>query len=339
MLLRCPAPVRARPAAFGHRRPARRVACRVVASAAPREDVLLRSLSENAEVSVLVVDGTRLVAEAQHRHKLAPTATAALGRALLGALLMGSFRKEDEQVQITFQGNGLAGSVLAMADTRGNVKGKVGNPNADPPLRADGKLNVGAAVGKGVLAVVRSHPLEPQPYTGMVPIVSGEVAEDLANYLVDSEQTNSALGLGVSLDRHCNVKSAGGWLVQILPFCSEETLEQLEKNLTTMPSVSAMLNDGLTAADITARILAGLGMISEEGNMVPRYGPCEEGPLKQRMVRAVAALGRQEVADIIKTEGKLEVTCDLCQQTYHFSQDEVDAYLDAQAVSVQSRDG
>ncbi|EFJ46221.1 hypothetical protein VOLCADRAFT_62890 [Volvox carteri f. nagariensis] len=326
MLRRSAACTTRRNAVFGHGRAPRR--CRFVVVAALRDDVLLRSLSTNAEVSVLVVDGTKLVSEAQVRHKLAPTATAALGRSLLGALLMGSFRKEDEQVQITFQGDGEAGSILAIADTRGNVKGKVNNPAADPPLRPDGKLNVGAAVGKGVLAVVRSHPLEPQPYTGMVPIVSGEVAEDLANYLVDSEQTNSALGLGVSLDRDCRVKSAGGWLVQILPFCSEETLAQLEQNLTTMPTITTMLNDGMSVQDITARILDGLGVLPDGQTVMPKYGPCEEEALKKRMIRAVAALGKQEVADIIKQEGKLEVTCDLCQQTYQFSQQEIDNYID-----------
>ncbi|GLC33131.1 hypothetical protein PLESTB_000367000 [Pleodorina starrii] len=319
--------------AFTHRRVVPR--SRIVVVAAARDDVLLRSLSGSAEVSVLVMDGTKLVAEAQRRHKLAPTATAALGRALLGALLMGSFRKEDEQVQITFQGDGPAGSILAIADTRGNVKGKINNPAADPPLRPDGKLNVGAAVGKGVLAVVRSHPLEPQPYTGMVPIVSGEVAEDLANYLVDSEQTNSALGLGVSLDRDCNVKSAGGWLVQILPFCSEETLVQLESNLSSMPTITTLLNEGCSAQDITERILEGLGVLPEGQAITPRYGPCEEAALKKRMIRAVAALGKQEVADIIQQEGKLEVTCDLCQQTYQFTQQEVDNYIDGVDANVE----
>ncbi len=208
---------------------------------------LNRSISDMGEVAVLVVDGTRLVSEAATRHRTAPTATAALGRALLGTLLLGSFRKEDEALQVTFRGDGPLGSMMTIADAKGNVRGKVrpptasthrgplahgghvpaaptsttlthqpaalpsfrltpptrtllapatcllhplplrpqvDNPAADPPLREDGKLNVGAAVGAGVLAVVRSHPLEPRPYTGMVPIVSGEVAEDLANYLV-----------------------------------------------------------------------------------------------------------------------------------------------------------
>ncbi|GFR50554.1 hypothetical protein Agub_g12828 [Astrephomene gubernaculifera] len=313
--------------AFGHRRPARSTRCVVVAST--RQDVLLRSLSEAAEVSVMVVDGTQFVAEAQRRHRLAPTATGVLGRALLGAMMMGAFRKEEEQVQVVFQGDGPAGSVLAIADTRGNVRGKIDNPAVDPPLRPDGKLDVGAAVGKGVLAVVRSHPLQPQPYTGLVPIVSGEVAEDLASYLVDSEQTNSALGLGVSLDRECRVKSAGGWMIQVLPFCSEETLARVEANLQALPPISTLLNEGSSAADITARILEGLGVAPDAESIVPTYGPCDEETIKGRMLRVLASLGKEEVADIIRTEGKLEVTCDLCAQTYLFAQQEVDSYIDS----------
>lgn len=299
-------------------RPSRRLV--VLHAAAAREDVLLRTISASAEVSVLVVDGTQLVAEAASRHKTAPTSTAALGRALLGALLLGAFRKDEEQLQITFKGDGPAQNVLAIANTRGDVKGLIANPLADPPLRPDGKLDVGAAVGKGVLAVVRSHPADKQPYTGLVPIVSGEIAEDLANYLVDSEQTNSALGLGVSLDRDCNVKSAGGWLVQILPFCSEETLSQLETNLGTMPSITKMLNDGLGAAGVTARILEGLGESPDAQSIKPRYGPCDDEALQLRMMRVVASLGRSEVEGILKEQGKVEVTCDLCQQTYTFDE-------------------
>lgn len=303
------------------------------AVAAGKHDVLLRTMSDSAEVSVLVVDGTQLVAEAARRHKTAPTSTAALGRTLLGALLMGAFRKDRETIQITFRGNGPADNVLAIADTQGNVKGLIGNPQADPPLRPDGKLNVGAAVGQGVLAVVRSHPDDKQPYTGLVPIVSGEVAEDLANYLVDSEQTNSALGLGVALDRDCSVKSAGGWLVQILPFCSEETLAQLEQNLTTMPTITKMLNDGLSTQQITERILEGLGCAPMAEAVTPTYGPCDEESLQARMMKVLAALGRQEVQEIVKEQGKIEVTCDLCQQTYVFPEDKVLAYISAKEAS------
>lgn len=295
----------------------------VTVRAQAKQDVLLRSLSDLGEIAVLVVDGTNLVAEAVARHKTAPTASAALGRTLLGALLLGSFRKDDEQIQIQFKGDGPVGGILAISDTRGNVKGKVGNPSADPPLRTDGKLDVGAAVGKGVVAVVRSHPLQPNPYTGLVPIVSGEIAEDLANYLVDSEQTNSALGLGVSINRDCSVKSAGGFLIQVLPFCSEETLSLLEANLAGIPSVTQMLNSGMTPQDITDKILNGMSGGPGEAALQPRYGPCDEASLRERMVRAVASLGAEEVRDIYKQEGKIEVTCDFCAQTYQFTDAEI----------------
>uniref|UniRef100_A0A7S0S3N7 Uncharacterized protein n=1 Tax=Chlamydomonas leiostraca TaxID=1034604 RepID=A0A7S0S3N7_9CHLO len=288
---------------------------RNVTAQAAKQDVLLRSLSDMGEVAVLVVDGTNLVAEAARRHQTAPTASAALGRALLGSLLMACYRKEEEVTQVTFKGDGPLGNIMTIADTKGNVKGKVDNPAADPPLRDDGKLNVGEAVGLGVLAVVRSHPLEPRPYTGMVPIISGEVAEDLANYLADSEQTNSALALGVLLDREAAVKHAGGFMVQVLPFCSEETLEQLEKNLGALPSVTTMLSQGMSTHDITERILEGLGVSPGAQSLTPAYGPCESEALKQRMIRAVASLGANEVRSIVEEQGKIEVTCDFCNET------------------------
>eukprot|EP00199_Chlamydomonas_sp_CCMP681_P006711 CAMPEP_0119109012 /NCGR_PEP_ID=MMETSP1180-20130426/16775_1 /TAXON_ID=3052 ORGANISM="Chlamydomonas cf sp, Strain CCMP681" /NCGR_SAMPLE_ID=MMETSP1180 /ASSEMBLY_ACC=CAM_ASM_000741 /LENGTH=282 /DNA_ID=CAMNT_0007094705 /DNA_START=175 /DNA_END=1023 /DNA_ORIENTATION=+ len=274
------------------------------------------------EVAVLCMDGTSLVSEASTRHQTAPTASAALGRALMGTLLMGCFRKEDETLQVTFRGDGPLGSIQAIADTRGNVKGKVGNPKADPPLRGN-KLDVGAAVGKGVLAIVRSHPLEPQPYTGMVPIISGEVAEDLANYLVDSEQTNSALALGVSINKDCSVRSAGGFLVQILPFCSDETVAQLEQNLAGLPSMTTMLNSGMTVLDVTEKILEGLGVAPGSQTITPRFGPCESESLKERMVRAVVALGEKEVKSIVEEQGHVEVTCDFCSETYQFTEEQM----------------
>ncbi|KIZ01469.1 putative chaperonin [Monoraphidium neglectum] len=295
--------------------------------AAAKEDVLLRSLSQLGEVAVLAVDGTNLVADAKRRHSTAPTATAALGRTLMGALLMASFRKDDEAVQVSFKGDGVLGGVFAIADTRGHVKGKVGNSNADPPLRPDGKLAVGDAVGEGVLSVVRSHPLQPQPYTGMVKIVSGEIAEDLATYMAESEQTNSALALGVAINRDCSVNAAGGYLVQVLPFCSEETLEQLEKNLSSLPSVTKLLQSGATPQDITDRILDGIGTAGAPLAITPKYGPCEADALKDRMKRAVASLGPKEVRSIIEEQGKIEVRCELCNEAYHFTEEEVLDYV------------
>eukprot|EP00879_Flechtneria_rotunda_P032008 GHRR01035152.1.p1 GENE.GHRR01035152.1~~GHRR01035152.1.p1 ORF type:complete len:268 (+),score=58.10 GHRR01035152.1:468-1271(+) len=265
--------------------------------------------------------------QAMTRHKLAPTATAALGRTLLGAALLGAYRKQDEHIQIQFRGDGPLGGILAVADTSGQVKGKVNNPQADPPLRPDGKLAVGAATGQGQLCVTRSHPAQPQPYTGVVRIVSGEIAEDLAAYLAESEQTNSALALGVCIGRDLNVRSAGGYLVQVLPFCSDETLDQLEKNLTGMPTMTQLLNQGLTPQQITDKILEGLGSSSSGKSIVPRYGPCEPTALKDRMLRAVASLGVQEVRSIIEEQGKVEVTCELCNEQFQFSEADVMEYV------------
>lgn len=238
----------------------------------------------------MVAQTTRMVQDAQSRHGTAPTATAALGRALTGALLMGAFRKDDESVQISFNGRGPLGTLTAIADTRGQARAFVANPAADPPLRPDGKLDVGAAVGSGVLSVVRSHPLMKEPYTGVVPIHSGEVAEDLAVYLADSEQTQSALGLGVSLDRNALVRAAGGFLVTVLPFAEEDTIAELERTLSNMRSVSELIDGGMGASDIARQIVGSLGL-KELGTLPLSYGPCGADDLKQRMKRAVATLG------------------------------------------------
>lgn len=291
-------------------------------------DQVLRSISDNGQVSVLVVKGTDLVNDAIRRHEAAPTAAAALGRALLGTLLMSVFRGEGEKTQVTFRGDGPLGSIQVIADASGMVKGKVGNPASNIPLRSDGKLNVGGAVGRGILAVVRSLPFTEQgwqqPYTGMVPIKTGEIAEDLAAYLLDSEQTQSALGLGVSINKTLTCDAAGGFLVQVLPFAEDETISKLEENIMSLGSVSALLKEGLTVRDITEKLLNGLGGASDEGfSLTPEYGPCESGVLRGRMASAVAALGEEEVRDIINEQGKIEVTCEFCRETYDFGEDEI----------------
>lgn len=290
-------------------------------------DKVLRTISDNGQVSVIVATGTRLVQEACERHKTAPTASAALGRALMGTLLMATFRGEGEKCQVTFRGDGPLGSMQIIADASGNVKGKVSNPNADPPLRADGKLNVGGAVGRGILAVVRSLPFTEKgwqkPYTGMVPIVSGEVAEDLNHYLLESEQTQSAVGLGVSITRDLEIDAAGGFLVQCLPFVEEETVSQLEQNIANMGPLSTLIREGATARDLTEKLLHGLGSSDAGFGLTPSFGPCEPSELRERMASAVAALGREEVQSILEEQGKVEVTCEFCKDTYHFYEEEI----------------
>ncbi|KAK9862408.1 hypothetical protein WJX84_008073 [Apatococcus fuscideae] len=288
-----------------------------------RQDEVLRSMSENGEVSILTVDGTRLVAEACRRHQTAPTASAALGRALLGVLLMGCFKAEGETTQATFNGDGILNGLQVISTSSGLVKGKVGNSLADPPLRPDGKLNVGGAVGKGVLAIVRNHEKWARPYTGLVPIVTGEVGDDLASYLVESEQSNSALGLGVSIQKDASVRAAGGFLIQVLPNASEETLQQLEQNLAGVTSVTSLLHEGATPLDIAQRLLTNLGMTDVQFSLKPKYGPCDRAELRERMKRVVALLGADEVDRILEQEGKIEVKCEFCQDLELFDKEEV----------------
>lgn len=305
--------------------------CRATAT---RRDELLRTLSENGQVSVVVVDGTTLVQEACNRHQTAPTASAALGRAILGTLMMSCFRGEGEKTQVTFKGDGPFGTIQVVSESSGLVKGLIGNPDVNFPLReSDNKLDVSQGVGKGVLSVVRSLPLTAKgyqtPYTGLVPITSGEIAEDLATYLADSEQTQSALGLGVSVGRDLKIDAAGGFLIQVLPFAEEETISQLEKNVSKAGSMSKMLKDGLTTKEITDILLEGLGTGGDGFSLHPKYGPCDPEDLKTRMASAVAALGEAEVRDIIKEEGKIEVTCEFCKQTYQFKEEQIMEIINA----------
>ena len=287
-----------------------------ITAAVSADDEVYRVMSENQEVSVVAVVGTSLVREAATRHRTAPTATAALGRSLMSALLLGTFKGEDETTQITFKGDGPIGQVIAVSTYDGRVKGLVSNPNADPPLRPDGKLNVGAAVGRGVLTVSRAHPSMKAPFTGSVEIKTGEIAEDVAAYLTESEQVGSALAVGVSIDRSCEVIAAGGFMVQILPFASEETITALERIIPSLPSSTALVSEGLTARQIAQRVLGELGEKVELATTTkPLYGPCDPEELRERMKRAVASLGKQEVDKIFAEDGQIEVKCEFCKET------------------------
>lgn len=215
------------------------------------------------------------------------------------------------------------GLVQAITNDEGLVRGLAGDPTANLPIRADGKLDVGRLIGKGVVTVVRSHPELPQPYTGIVPINSGEVAEDLAYYLANSEQTNSALALGVSVKQDGSVESAGGFFIEVLPNASEESVTALEESLRTIPTMTQMLVEGYSASDVAEKVLGSLGISDESSVLVPRYGPCGPETIQKKMLGALAALGKDEVQRILREEGTLNVRCEYCQESYDFTEDEV----------------
>lgn len=285
-----------------------------------RADELVQTVSRDGELGLRVVSATRLVAEAAARHRTAPTASAALGRSLMGAVLLAAASDPEETVQIQVRGDGELGQVIAIADGGGSVRGYVHNPEAHPPPRG-GKLDVGRAVGAGILAVVRYHPAWREPYSGIVPLVSGEVAEDLAHYLAESEQVPSAIALGVFVAAGGEVEAAGGYLVQALPGASSETLEGLEASVRALPPPTDMLRSGLSAGDILSRLLPLDGARRVERSEPRFYCACN----RERIRQAVILLGRRETREIFESGEQLEIRCEFCATSYELGPEEVGA--------------
>jgi molecular chaperone Hsp33 len=285
---------------------------------APTADELVRTVSGDGDVAVRALDGTRLVAEATRRHRTAPTASAALGRALMGATLLASGSKTDETVQLSFHGDGPLGAVTAIANSVGRARGFVAHPGTHLPPRGN-KLDVGGAVGKGILAVVRSAPAWREPYRGIVPLASGEIAEDIAQYLRDSEQVSAAVALGVLVGSDGAVAAAGGFLVQVLPGATDAAVATVERNVLSLPTPTEMLRAGVDADGVVDRLLAGLGS-RDRHRSSPEFA-CGCG--RERALRTVILLGREEVLELCARNEELEVRCEFCAERYLLPPDEV----------------
>ena len=283
---------------------------------------LVRTVSADGGLSVRALVATGLVADAAQRHATAPTATAALGRALMGAVLIATGAQDDETLQLQFRGDGPLGHITVIGDNSGRVRGFVSDPSAHPPPRG-GKLDVGAAVGRGILAVVRYHPSWREPYTGLVPLVSGEVAADLAHYLVTSEQTPSALAAGVFVQGDGSVGAAGGYLVQALPGADESVLSHLEATVRALPSPTELIRSGLSADGLIDALLAGLGSRARERSAPEFFCGCDTAKIQ----RAVRLLGREETRAIAAAGESLDVRCEFCATSYRLAPDEVGALL------------
>ena len=282
----------------------------------------MRTVSADGGLAVRALVATPLVAEAAARHRTAPTASAALGRALMGAVLIASGAQDGETLQLQFRGDGPLGQVTAIADRSGRVRGYVRDPSAHPPPR-NGKLDVAAAVGKGILAVVRYHRAWREPYTGIVPLESGEIAEDLAHYLAKSEQTPSALAAGVFVESDGSIGAAGGYLVQTLPGVDEAVLERLEATIRTLPPPSALVRSGLGADGLLDALLADIGGRARERSIPSFHCGCSA----EKIRRAVSLLGRDETRAIASSNETVEVRCEFCATEYRLGPDEVGALL------------
>ena len=289
-------------------------------------DQLIRAISRDGLIKVSAVSSRNLTERARQIHKTLPVGTAALGRLLAAASMMGNAMKE-EAASLTLQikGGGPLGTLLAVSDHEGNVRGTVENPGLDFPLREDGKLDVGGAVGnRGTLTVIRDLRMK-EPYTGSVGLLWGEIAEDIALYFVESEQIPTACGLGVLVDRDQSVLSAGGYLVQLLPGAGEETAEALEASLRAAGPVTELLKADPDPEALLRQALPGLPLDVLEKRPVEYRCDCS----RERMERALISLGREELRSMIAEQGGAELTCRFCDNVQRFTREELEALLES----------
>ena len=288
-------------------------------------DRILRATAADGMVKMAVITARDSVERARQIHKLSPTACAALGRTLCAASLLGQAMKEEKaSLTIRINGGGPIGSVVAVSDHEGNMRGYVENPSCDPPRRSDGKLNVGAAVGRnGMLTVSRDLGLR-EPYIGSVELVSGEIAEDLSAYLLSSEQVPSACGLGVLVDTDRTIRAAGGFIVQLMPGADEALIAKLEDNIFLMDQLTTVLDeDG--PEDVFRQVLKDL-----DWHMVGEYPVAWRCPCsRERVARALTVIDAAELDSIIADGEEIHVSCQFCDREYRFSPAELSALRDA----------
>lgn len=283
------------------------------------EDYLVRAIAANGQVRAFAAYTKNTVETARQAHNTSPVVTAGLGRLLTAGAMMGSMMKGDRDVlTIKAEGSGPVGHYLVTADSKGNVKGYAANPNVILPANAAGKLDVGGSLGVGLLTVIKDLGLK-EPYIGTCELVSGEIAEDLTYYFASSEQTPSSVGLGVLMTKDNTVNVAGGFIIQLMPDATEETISIVEEKISTIKSVTSMLENGLDPEGIINLILGGLDPEILDKMPVRFYCNCS----KERVSKALIAIGRKELDNIIEENEPIEVKCHFCNKAYNFTVDEL----------------
>ena len=287
-------------------------------------DQLVRAISREGAVKAVAVSTRGLTERARQIHRTLPVATAALGRTLAAASMMGNALKEDgASVTLQIKGGGPLGTLLAVSDNQGNVRGTVDNPAVDLPLRPDGKLDVGTAVGcNGTLTVIRDLNMK-EPYVGSVGLLGGEIAEDLAAYFVESEQIPTACGLGVLVDRDQSVLAAGGYLIQLLPGAGEDTIAKVEGSLMAAGAVTGLLRDDPDPEAMLRRALSDFDLEILEKSPIEYRCYCS----RDRMERALISLGAEELQAMIDEQGGADLTCRFCDSVQHFSREDLEAMV------------
>ena len=286
---------------------------------------IVRAITGDGLVKAAAITGRDIVERARNIHKLLPMGTAALGRTLMGASLMGDMLKEERgALTLQIKGGGPLGTILAVSDWEGNVRGYVQNPQVELMEQRPGKLDVGRAVGMdGTLTVIKDIGLK-EPYVGSIGLFSGEIADDLAMYFVESEQIPTACALGVLVGLDQSVTAAGGYIIQLLPGADEDMITKIETGVRSMGSVSSALAEGLDGEDLLRAVLKDFDLEILEKHPVEYRCYCS----RDRVSRALISMGRKDLTELIQEQGQAELTCQFCDQVYHFSKSELETLLE-----------
>lgn len=288
------------------------------------QDHIVRGITKDGFVKAMAISSTNLVERARRIHKTTPTATAALGRVLTAASMMGNLQKVDNgALTLQVKGGGPLGTILATSDATGNVRGYVHNPSITLLEKCAGKLDVGAAVGKdGMLTVIRDLQMK-EPYIGSVALVSGEIADDVTAYFAQSEQTPTACALGVLVDTDQSVKVAGGYLIQLLPGTPDEVIDKLEAGIQKAGAVTPMLDEGLSPEEILRRVLADFETEFLETTPVEYRCYCS----RERVAQTLITIGRKDLQELVEENKPIRVECQFCDNVYEFSPQELQTLL------------
>lgn len=287
-------------------------------------DYIVRALAADGQIRAFAAETRELVEKSRQLHNSSPIATVALGRLLTGGAMMGAMMKNDaDMVTIQIKGNGPIGSMTVTADAQGRVKGFVSHPEVMLPLK-DGRLDVAGALGIGVLSVIKDIGLK-EPYVGDTILVTSEIAEDLTYYFATSEQVPSSVGLGVLMNKNNTVEQAGGFIIQLMPDATEETVEKLETRIKSLQSVTEMLAQGKTPEALLEVILGDMGLEVLDRMDTKFYCNCS----KDRVSKAVMSIGEEELEQMIEEDKPIEVNCHFCSSHYTFTVDELKEMLAA----------
>ena len=282
-------------------------------------DYIVRATAANAQIRAFAITSRETVEHARSAHDLSPVVTAALGRLMTGGVMMGSMLKgEKDMLTLQVGGAGPVHGLTVTADSQGNVKGYADNPQAMMPPNSVGKLDVGGVIGAGVLTVIKDMGLK-EPYSSTIELTTGEIGDDLTYYFAASEQIPSSVALGVLMEKNNTVKQAGGFIIQLMPFTSEEVIAKLEEKLTYMSPVTTLLEEGKTPEQILGTILGDMGLEITDTLPVQFYCNCN----KERVEKVLLSLGKKELQELIDEGQDVELNCHFCNTNYVFSVDEL----------------